>query len=268
VAALVFIFVSLVNQFFVSSGTVGADRLGVLFIGNSYTYFKNIPSLVAGLSAAAKEKQPIEAEMIAVGGATLKKLWEDGAALKKIRQGDWDYVVLQEQSTLGSIKFVNNLPQVGEPQLFHEYARKFDAEIRKAGAKTILYLTWARQDNPAMQQPLTEAYTSIAKELNALVAPVGIAWETALKNNSQLSLHLQDKSHPSPTGSYLAACVIYSTIYGKSPEKLTGQISGVEVDRVGQVKSGNGQVELVNLSAPIAAQLQKVAWETIQIKSR
>jgi len=248
--------------------SVSHDKLRVLFIGNSYTYFNNLPQMVAGLARAAHQPKQLEAEMVTVGGATLKSLWEGGKALEVLKGGKWDYVVLQEQSTLGLIQMANEAPRINDPKTFHEYARRFDAEIKKAGAKTVFYLTWARQNAPQTQAALTDAYLNIAKELNAIVAPVGIAWENALKSNPQLALHREDKGHPTPTGSYLAACVLYATIYGKSPEGLPGQIIGIQIDHTGRIISdqdeNKGQAELVNLSPEQAAMLQKIAWQTVQ----
>ncbi len=234
----------------------------VLFIGNSYTYFNNLPQIVAGLAASETPQRRMEAAMVAVGGATLKRLWETGEALEAIKRGGWHYVVLQEQSTLGAAPVVDGIQQIADPQTFHEYARLFDAEIKKTGAKTIFYLTWARQNTPEKQSLLTEAYQKIAKELKAAVAPVGIAWERALKGNERMTLHSEDKSHPAPAGSYLAACVIFATIYGKSPEGLSAQITGAVIDNAGKVSDGQG--DLIKLSKEDAAFLQKIASEVAQ----
>lgn len=242
-----------------------AGKLRVLFIGNSYTYFNNLPQMVAELSKLAKsasKQKTIEAEMFTVGGATLKSLWESGKALEVLKGGKWDYVVLQEQSTLGLGPMVNGEVRINDPKTFHEYARLFDAEIKKAGAKTVFYLTWARQNAPQTQAALTDAYLSIAKELNAIAAPAGIAWQTALKARPDFALHIEDKSHPNPAGSYLAACVFYATIYGQSPEGLPARLTGTIVDHSGKI--GDAQGELVNLGKEDAAFLQKIAWQTVQ----
>src|SRR5690349_6622272 len=108
-----------------------AGKQRVLFIGNSYTYFNNLPQMFAGLSASAKPPQTVETEMVVVGGATLKGLWENGRALEALKGGRWDYVVLQEQSTLGAAPMINGVVQISDPKTFHEYARRFDAEIKK-----------------------------------------------------------------------------------------------------------------------------------------
>ena len=53
-------------------------KLRILFFGNSYTYFNNLPQILAGLAASAKPPQIVETEMVTVGGATLKSLWAGG----------------------------------------------------------------------------------------------------------------------------------------------------------------------------------------------
>jgi hypothetical protein len=58
-----------------------------------------------------------------------------------------------------------------------------------------------------MQDALDSAYTSLARELGALLAPVGPAWQRALVDSPQLRLYQKDDSHPAPLGTYLAACV-------------------------------------------------------------
>lgn len=239
-----------------------AEKLRVLFIGNSYTYFNNLPQIFSELAASAKPPQTVETEMVTVGGATLKFLWTGGKPQEALSHGKWDYVVLQEQSTLGLPKVVNGIPQINEPQDFHAAARMIDPEVKKLGAKPIFYMTWARKDSPDKQRLLTEAYSSIGKELHDAVAPVGLAWQSALRARPEFELHVADKSHPNPAGSYLAACVFYATIFGKSPEDLPGRIIGTVIDHTGKV--GDAQGELVNLSKEDAAFLQKIAWETAQ----
>jgi hypothetical protein len=228
------------------------NPLRVLFIGNSYTYFNNLPELLSELAASANPSKMLEAQMIVRGGATLKMHWEEGAALKALQQGKWDYVVLQEQSTL----------PITDPATMHKYARFFDAEIKKAGAKTIFHLTWARQHQPENQVKLNDAYFTIAKELKALVAPVGVAWEKAFKEDAKRVFHTEDKSHPNAAGSYMAACVFYALIYEKSPEKLTNRISSYPVSDSGMVS--NVKTELVNLEKSEAILIQRIAWQTVK----
>jgi hypothetical protein len=181
----------------------------VLFIGNSYTYVNDLPAVLADLAAASGGARPIATKTIGVGGATLQAHWERGEAVNAIRSVRWDFVVLQEQSLLPTV----------DPERMSRYARLFDTEIRKSGARTILVLTWARAGNRDMQRALDDAYASLARELGSLVAPVGPAWQRVLTARPQLRLHQEDGSHPSPLGTYVAACVFHAVIHGKPPER-------------------------------------------------
>jgi hypothetical protein len=215
--------------------------LRVLFIGNSYTYFNGgMGTLVQSLASAVKGGRGLEFVEVTKGGQTLEGHWNDGKALAQIRKGGWDYVVLQEHS----------LRPLLDRDKMYTYAKKFDAEIRKVGAKTVFFETWARKNRPEMQSGLDLAYTGIAKEVTAMIAPAGMAWRTALKDKPALSLHIGDMSHPTPAGSYLNACVIYETLFGRSPEGLPRTI-----------RTAAGKV-LVNLSDGDAKLLQQVAYET------
>jgi hypothetical protein len=235
----------------------------VLFIGNSLTYYNNLPHLLEHLAASSDVPRKLRTKLVGFGGATLHDHWQRGNALKAIRDEAWDYVVLQEQSSLGTVYMVNGTRWITpDPEFFHQYARLFDEEIRQSGARTIFFLTWARQDSPPREQAaLSYAYMQIAGELKAMVAPVGIAWQDARMGESELSLYLGDGSHPSSKGSYLAACVFYALIYQRSPFGLTARISGNPIDDRGVIDL-NRTVTLVDLSEADANWLQRVAWQT------
>jgi hypothetical protein len=203
--------------------------LKALFIGNSFTARNNVPGLIEDL-AAAHSKQ-FEHQLIQAGGASLRMHWNKGEAQQEIQRTRYDYVVLQEQSTL----------PVKNAVRFHENVRLFAEAIKAAGAKTVLYLTWARQNALETQVALTAAYESIGAELGALIVPVGTAWQLFLQKHKQPVLHDKDQSHPTLAGSYLAACVFYAVLFKDKP---TGEPQG--------------------LSPAEAALLQQTAWEAVQ----
>jgi hypothetical protein len=261
---------------------VGDPPLKVLFIGNSYTSVNDLPSLVVALAEAAGG-QRIEADQYLIGGYTFEQHTKDKKAIEKIRERKWDVVILQEQS----------LQPILNQESMHKYARILHAEVSRQEAKTVFYLTWARQDIPQMQEGanpaispdysramyqmtgakatdyqawckqhdrgltggLDGAYFDIAKELNAAVAPVGMAWKTALVADPALVLYQSDRSHPNPTGSYLAACVFYATLFDKSPVGLPGELR-------------KGSQVLVRIAPDEAKQLQEVAWQVVQEAKR
>jgi hypothetical protein len=179
-----------------------SKRLNVLFIGNSYTQYNNLPAMLETMAASSESLRQIQTKAVTFGGGTLQVLWERGAALEAIQEQKWDFVVLQEQS----------MRPIQNPELMYKYARLFDAEIKKNGARTILFLTWASHKQPDMQVLLDRAYITLAKELGAQVAPVGPAWQAALRLNPKIPLYRDDRRHPAPTGTYLAACVFYAVL--------------------------------------------------------
>src|SRR5687768_3953597 len=104
------------------------SRLNVLFIGNSFTARNDLPGLIATIAAAAGKR--LDHRLISAGGASLRRHWNAGDAAKAIASGGYDYVVLQEQSTLP----IKNRARM------HENVRLFDTAIKSAGARTALYL--------------------------------------------------------------------------------------------------------------------------------
>ena len=208
----------------------------ILFIGNSFTARNDLPGLIAQLAEA--HGQQLQSQLIQAGGASLRMHWNKGEAQKAIAKTRYDYVVLQEQSTLP----IKNAPR------FYENVRLFDPLIKESGAKLALYLTWARQNAPETQALLTDVYTAIGEELGAKIIPVGIAWQNFLQQHHAPALHDKDQSHPTLAGSYLAACVFYAAFFGKSPVGTASDLKG--------------------LSQADIALLQKTAWEAVNSKRR
>lgn len=190
----------------------------ILFVGNSFTSRNNLPGLLARL---AKERGvDVEHRLISAGGASLRQHLNEGTALKAIASGGYDTVVLQEQSTL----------PVKSPARMHDSVREFHAAIDAAGARTALYLTWARRNAPETQQALSTAYAGIASEVGATLVPVGMVWERFLGKHEQPLLHDDDNSHPALAGSYLAACVFLIALLDEDPVGLDVPVKGLDAD--------------------------------------
>src|SRR5262245_12715236 len=100
----------------------------VLFIGNSFTARNDLPGLIADLAAA--RGRSLQHRLISAGGASLRRHWNAGEALKAIQDSGYDFVVLQEQSTL----------PVKNAKRMHETVRLFDDAIQNTGTKTVLYM--------------------------------------------------------------------------------------------------------------------------------
>jgi hypothetical protein len=213
-----------------------SDRPGlrVLFVGNSFTYYNEMPTLVHKLAAADEGAPPIfVVEYTAPNWNLRKASGEDGLEhlLEDVR---WDVVVLQDNSQALSFG-----PEWRRREVY-PYARVLQREIALAGARTVLFMTWGykygdRRNFPgdsfdAMQERLEEGYSDLGAQLFAPVAPVGIAWAEALRREPGLNLWAHDGGHPSSSGSYLAACVFYALLSKRDPSgnAFTGGLDASE----------------------------------------
>lgn len=183
-------------------------KVRMLFIGNSFTTRNDLPGILTALGEG--HGLDIQHEVISTGGASLRRHFNAGAS-DKIRSEKWDYVVLQEQSTL----------PIKNQMRFHENVREFVPAIEDIGANLVLYMTWARKSEPQSQQLLTDGYIDIGKELGAHVVPAGVAWELMLAELDEPALHDKDGSHPTFAGTYLAACTFLLTLFNLEPISLT-----------------------------------------------
>ncbi len=185
----------------------------ILFVGNSYTYYNNLPRVAETLYEATN-KGAFEVGMLVQAGQRLSDVAGPRMPefLRMLMGGRWDYVVLQEQSSLGG-GFGNGRPVLGNPGAFHEAVRALDKEIRRSGGRTVLLETWANERAPEQQGAISEAYASIADEIGALVVPAGQVWKAVRSAHPGIRLHQADGSHPAETGTYLTACLLLETLF-------------------------------------------------------
>ncbi len=220
--------------FFSYSGNItaqpGNNQYHILFIGNSYTYINSLPQMFKSLVENQFPDYHITVKFIGGGGATLKNHWEVGEAVKEIKTGYWNYVILQGQSMLGS----DDLTEPDSPDQFYKYSQRLDAEIKKSGAKTVFFMTWSRKNLPEQQKYLTKAYSTISTELGSTLAPVGLVWKK-FREISTINLYRRDRSHPTITGTYLSALTLFNSIFHTIPATLPGTLYGHKILHGGNI---------------------------------
>jgi len=239
----------------------GEGSLSVLFVGNSYTFCNDLPGTIGYLLGSQGVGFRIGRYL--KGGATLRQHWahnlgqadqrdreqhpeatfEDwkGRFDRLLEEGPWDWMVLQGNSR-------DTLMDWGFEDAAALWCEKVRAE--SPGTRVLFFLTWARRNRPRDQETITRAYREVARENDALLAPVGEAWRAAMEARPGLVLHVEDDSHPAPLGSYLAACVFYAPLSGETP---VGLPAGFEVEAERGVK--------YDIEREEAEFLQQVAWE-------
>lgn len=211
-----------------------AQATRVLFIGNSYTYTNDLPGLFAQLAFSLGEQ--VETGMSAPGGYTFIGHTQLAATQQLLAQGDWDFVVLQEQSQLPSFP----LEQV-EAECF-PYAAQLVQQARAANPCTepVFLMTWGRENGDAqnctswppvctyagMQQLLRDRYVQMAVDNMAWCAPAGAVWREHRALHPSVQLY-SDGSHPSITGSYIAACTLFSTLFRRSCSAASFEPAGL-----------------------------------------
>ena len=180
----------------------------ILMLGNSFTSTNHMPKMLAELTGA-------EVIHHTRGGARLSEQLNPSTRLGSqtqaaLRNGQWDYVVLQEMSH----------GPITSPGSFFSSVERLCGQIRANGAVPILFATWAYQKDGAklmakgwdydeMAQRLSQAYHKAAQENNALIADVGNRfYELSHAQN----LYAADGVHPNEAGSHIAAETIAAVI--------------------------------------------------------
>jgi len=220
----------------------------ILFVGNSYLYYNDsLHNHVRRMAIAADPsiEKALQYKSATIGAAPLahhdvKGLLAPGRLGMK---QPYDVVILQGNSG-------DSLAEARQAS-YREKVREFSAEIAKTGAKTALYMTHAyvapnKDASPDMIRKVEDMHVAAGNEVGALVIPVGLAFEEAYRQRPDIVLHkTYDGSHPDLIGTYLAACVVYASLYGKSP--------------VGNTYDYYGKVD-----KDTAAFLQRVAEQTVK----
>jgi hypothetical protein len=206
-----------------SGDPCGPDPSGcvrILFIGNSYTYVNDLPATVAKLAASSGHR--VAADSVAVGGATLADALGSADRRQRMAAVHWSFIVLQEQSQIPAS------PELRQQDMFPA-ARTLAGLVEAAGAEPVLFETWAHRDGwpeaglasyDLMQAQVDDAYDILSHELQVPEAPVGSAWSIVRATDPGLGLWVDDGVHPTPAGTYLAACVLYATIFQADPRGL------------------------------------------------
>ena len=194
----------------------------ILFIGNSYTYYNDMPKL---FEAMAKEnKKEVSVDSVTKGGRkllenTLESDENHKTILALCERNEYDFLILQEHSW----------EPIRDFELFKSGVTKLKSLVNPK--KTLLYATWERKTgaphlsdldltSEEMTDVLFEKYSKVKDDIGALISPVGLAFKYISKNHPKLELYNPDLSHPSYFGSVLAAACHYTTIFEEIPKAM------------------------------------------------
>lgn len=185
-------------------------KLRILFVGNSHTFYNDMPELFRELCEADGETQ-VEVAMQAHGGVTYgwhyTQKWELRFALL---HGRYDYVIYQQAA---------HSPCPSKEETLAD-GTAIIQQARAAGVTPIVTIPWAEKRDPAHQLDMYDIYDTLQEKTGVLCSPVGQVFERTSKERPDIDLYWLDGEHCSPYGSYVNACVHYAQILKKSPVGL------------------------------------------------
>ena len=194
----------------------------VLWVGNSFTFYNDMPTMVRDIAATQNVKLSITKFL--KGGERFAGHLTNEKLIEALQNGGWDYVILQGFSSTPAYSTRSVIEDV------YPYAHTLDslAKAHSPMVKVIYYMTWGHKNGNVrqttyplddnfdlMQERLKISYLEMAHENDSWCAPVGMAWQELRHKHPEFELYQKDNFHPSVMGSYLAANVIFSTIYQK-----------------------------------------------------
>lgn len=205
-------------------------KVRVLFIGNSYTFFYDMPEMIVKIADSAPIKsEGLLIQAITKGGATLKQHWNENIAPSLVKSQKWDYIVLQEQSIWAMFP---------ERRLeTKQYAKNFADLASLNNATPVIYQTWPRKEFSGwyqqpqyadnlknythMQDTIKIQTEAVANFADTKIVPVSDYWGLTKNQETNIELYDPDGSHPSVQGSYLTALIFYRYFLGQDPQKTT-----------------------------------------------
>lgn len=223
------VYVSVLVFMFFSVQVFSQNETKALFLGNSYTYYNQMPQMVSDIAESMGEELVTASNT--PGGYTFEGHTTNLTSLALIEEGNWDFVILQEQSQIPSFP----VAQVANESLPYAEALNDLIETYNPCSETVFYMTWGRENGDAgncefwppictyegMDDLLAASYLTMADDNEAIVSPVGRVWRWIRENYPDLNLYASDGSHPSAEGSYAAAVSFYTVMFRDNPEEIT-----------------------------------------------
>ena len=186
------------------------DGIRVLFIGNSLTAANDLPAMVRELAHQAGLRDQLSIHVVAKSNFSLEDHWNDGEAVRAVRNGRWTHIVLQQGPS--------SLLESRGP--LREWSKRFAAEARASGARILLYGVWPPRERLRFQPDVTESYRLAAGDAGGELVAVGEAWRLAWEKDAQLPLYGPDGFHPSPLGTYVGALMFFEKLTGRTASGL------------------------------------------------
>jgi len=200
----------------------------VLLIGNSRTYFHDMPAMVRRMADSAHSTIRYSIITRAWAGATFEENWND-ADLRSLLRRHWDYVILQPESRAPASDVTL--------RSFQTFGEDLIEAAQSTGSPAAMIVNWGYGESFFAGAPpgaraqfiatTEEAARSLASQTSVELIDTGAVWEEVHAASPNLELY-EDGNHPSLAGSYLSALMIYGFISGRDVSKASYRPSGVD----------------------------------------
>ncbi len=181
--------------------TVNDDStIHILFVGNSLTYTNDLPQLVK--QEAHQRGLELSTEMIAFPNYALEDHWQDGAMQKRINNGTFDFVIVQQGPS----------SQSDGREMLLDYGARIKGLCDQNQAKLVFFMVWPARSNWHTFLGVIQNYTEAATATQSILCPVGLEWKKYIDTTDDYSYYGSDQFHPSPKGSQIAAELITKTL--------------------------------------------------------
>lgn len=203
----------------------------VLFVGNSITYFNDLPQTFESIANSLGDST--EVTVYAPGGTGFINHVSDAAVNNHFKQGNWDYIVLQPGSNESPGYSFPISETLERAKMLNDSIYKYNT-CAKVLYYEISYGVWGNSASDLVTYNTTmdlikENIQYLSDSTSAFMAPVGEAFRTSW--NANLNNMLWGGTgdiHPNPKGSYLAACTFYASIFQK-PSLGTSVVNGMPI---------------------------------------
>ncbi|WP_118952732.1 hypothetical protein [Taibaiella helva] len=203
-----------------SSASYAAPKKKILFIGNSITYFNDMPRIFRDI--ANQKGDSVDLTMYAPGGTGFQHHYIDPAVFHHFREGGWEVIVLQP----GSSESVGVPPTQPRALTLQQARVLIDSALHYNPCARILFYeisygvfgstaAQVTQYNTTMDNIRTTA-GYLADSTGLSFAPAGEAFRYVWNQDPSVLLwQAPGDIHPNIKGSYMASCVFYASIFHK-----------------------------------------------------
>ena len=225
----------------------------VMFVGNSFFYYNNsLHNHLRKIISGDRSVETINTRSITINGSSLSwhsvEAYLDNKNIGGFRidsKNDNKYIESKDTS-IDAVIFMDCSLCPIHPKTkdnFHKYVAKHSETIRARGAEPMLFMSWPYKNKKDMVFELREEFIKAANDNNILLVPAGEAFHNLNQTHPEINLYTTDMRHPSAEGTYLAAAVVFGTLFKKTTE---------------------GNKNIMNLDPEDALKIQKIADKTVK----